>query len=127
MIFRTMLIDHFDGVLREEALQRLFRRRRTIFPQCSSESIPHGRESHFVGIRVLDDQPVEFLRVPTHNAKADWATIVLHVQAVVIESLGLQEALGDCGEFVEGIRVLLRIGRVTVAETRVIGRNHMEA
>ena len=117
----------FDGVVLQKGRQRPLRLRAAVLPQGASESVPGAGEADLIGVRVLNDQPVERFRVAHHNPEADRAAVVLNEEPVVIEAPVLQERLDDFGEPVEGVGEGCRIGHVAVAESRIVGRNHVEA
>src|ERR1700691_5762284 len=71
---------------------------------------------------VLHDQRFDSLRMLQRNAKADGATVVLHVKRVARESERLGEAVHDLSQMIEGVVECLRVRPVTVSEARIIGR-----
>src|SRR3954468_19136518 len=93
--------------------------------------LPVGRQAaevrtdpRLVRVAVLDDQRVDALWVTRRQAESDWRAEVEHVQPVVIQVEGVDEAVDDVGEPVECRRALERLG---VAEAGVVGRDEVEA
>src|SRR6185369_2568876 len=79
-------VDAFDGVALQKGGQRSLCLSAAILPQGTSESIPGGSKAYFICVRVLNDQPVERLRVAHHNPEADRTTVVLNEEPVMIEA-----------------------------------------
>jgi hypothetical protein len=51
----AMEVDAFDRVVPKERSQRLFRFRRSVFPQRPAEAVPGWGEPDLISIGILDD------------------------------------------------------------------------
>ncbi len=92
-----------------------------ISPECPAR-LPICSQALVVGDGVLHDQRFDSLRVCQRHAKADRATVVLHVQGVARESERFGEMVHGLSEMVEGVCEFLRVRPVTVSETGIIRR-----
>jgi hypothetical protein len=117
-------VDLLDTLELEERQERRLRLGAAIDPERVADPVPGGGEALLVGVRVLDHLPLEPVRVPTDDTVADRSAVVLHVEAERMEARVLEHALHDLGEAVEG--VLEVVGHVGVAETRVVGGEHVK-
>jgi len=52
--------------------------------ECATKTVPSTGEAHFVGIAVLNNQPVKPIRMACHDPEADRAAVVLDVQPKVV-------------------------------------------
>ena len=84
-------------------------------------------ETGIVCHRILDDESFDSVRVSQDHAKADGATVILHVEGEVGETERFCEVIHDFREVSEGVREFLRVRPVAVTEARVIGRDKMIA
>src|SRR3954452_9235065 len=78
--------------------------------------LPVGRQGgevrtypYLVRVAVLDDQRVDALGVPRRQAQSDGRAEVEQVQPVVVQAEGVDEAVDDVGEPLEGRRSLERL------------------
>ena len=71
--------------------------------------------------RVLNDDRLHPLRVGQCHAEANRTAVVLHVKGVTRKSKDLGQAIDDGRKMIEGVRKLLGIRPIAVAEARVIG------
>src|SRR4029079_11499828 len=85
------------------------------------QAIPRRRKPDFVRIRVLDDQPLERVRLTGDDAEADRSTGVLNVQPVAMKSLQLEKALDDLRDAVERVRERRRVRDVAEPEAGIVG------
>ena len=69
---------------------------------------------------ILNDQRLNALRVSKSQAKANWPTIVLHVEVVMRQAERLGKMLHYGRNVVEGVHELCRIRPIAMAETRII-------
>ena len=88
--------------------------------------VPQRAEPVLVRDRVLHDHRPHPGRVRGRQPKSDRATVVLHEQGVPAEAELLGEAPDDRGQVIEGVGEAGRVGRVAVAETRVVRRDEVE-
>src|SRR5579859_2523334 len=84
------------------------------FPICSQAAV--------VGDGVLHDQRFDSLRMLQCHAKADGATVVLHVKGIARESERLGEMVHGLSQMVEGVCESPRVRPVTVSEPGIIRR-----
>ena len=91
-----------------------------------AETRPRFGEADFIGVGVLDNQPLQTFGFLREKAEADGAAIVLHIHAEVVKSNLVQKMSDDFGEFVKAVSKRAWVGRIAVAETWVIGRDDME-
>ena len=121
-----MEIDALDGVQLQEGHERLFRLGCAVLPQRIAEAVPGRGEAHFIGVGVLDDQPLQPVRVAREDPKAHRPTVVLHEETEAGEVPLLQEGLHHFGDLVEGVGILRRIRHVAVAEAGIVHRDDVE-
>jgi hypothetical protein len=76
--------------------------------------------------RVLHDHRPYPGRVRGRQPESDRAAVVLHEQGVPAQAEPVGEPPDDLGQVVEGVGEAGRVGRVAVAETRVIRRDEVE-
>ena len=84
-------------------------------------------ETCVVRDRVLNDESFDAVRVGQDHAKADGATVILHVERVAREPERFGEVIHDLGDVIEGVREFLRVRPVAVTEAWVIGRDQVIA
>ena len=84
-------------------------------------------ETGVVCDRVLDDESIDSVRVGQDHAKADGATVILHVEGEVGETERFGEVIHDFRDVIEGVREFFRVRPVAVTEARVIGRDQVIA
>ena len=70
--------------------------------------------------RILDDESLHPLGMCQCHAKANRATVVLHVERVARQTQRLGEIVHDRGDVVKGVGELLRVGPVTVSEAGIV-------
>src|SRR5579871_2785640 len=123
----SVQVNGLDCVVFEKCRQGLFGFRCAVFPEGVAKAVPSRCEPNFVGVRVLNDEPLERFRMTTDDAKANRPAIVLDEEAVAIETLQLQECFNDFGDFIKRVGERGRIWQAAVPETRIVGRENMEA
>jgi hypothetical protein len=103
-------IDALDGVEFQESHEWLFRLGRAVLPQRITEAFPGRSEAHLIGVGVLDDQPLEPIRVAREDAEAHRSAVVLHEETKASEILLLQEGLHYFGGVGSGMSLLPKPG-----------------
>jgi hypothetical protein len=88
--------------------------------------VPQRAEAVLVRDRVLHDHRPDPGRVRGRQPESDRAAVVLHEQGVAAEAELVGEAPDDLGQVVEGVGEAGRVGRVAVAETRVVRGDEVE-
>jgi hypothetical protein len=88
--------------------------------------VPQRAEAVLVRDRVLHDQRPHPGRVRGRQPESNRAAVVLHEQGVPSEAEQVGEAPDDLGQVIEGVGEAGRVGRVAIAETRVIRRDEVE-
>jgi len=73
----TQIDNILDCFERVECGERLFAVRVSVDPKCFAEAVPGGGEADFVGVAILDDQPVKRLGIAPDDSKADVTALVL--------------------------------------------------
>src|SRR5579871_5924703 len=99
---------------------------RAIGPEGASR-FPLLAETGVVGYRILDDESFDSLRVGQDHAKADGATVILHVEVEAGETERFGEVIHYFRDVIEGVRELFRVRPVAVTEAWVIGRDKVIA
>ena len=84
-------------------------------------------ETGVVCYGVLNDESFDSVRVSQDHAKADGATVILHVEGEVGQTERFGEVIHDFGNVIEGVRESFRVRPVAVTEARVIGRDKVIA
>jgi hypothetical protein len=87
---------------------------------CSS-----WRQPFVVCDRVLDDQRLDPVRMRQCHPKADGASVVLHVQGVVLKTERLRKVSDDVREVVKRVRKRLRVRPLAVTKPRIIRRDQV--
>ena len=77
--------------------------------------------------RILDDESFDSVRVGQDHAKADGATVILHVESEVGETERFGEAIHYFRDVIESVREFVRVRPVAVTEAWVIGRDKVIA
>ena len=98
----------------------------TIGPK-GAPRFPVLAETGVVCYRVLDDESFDPVRVSQDHAKADGATVILHVEGEAGETERFGEVIHDFRDVIEGVRELFRVRPVAVSEAWVIGRDKVIA
>jgi hypothetical protein len=123
----TVQIDGLHGVIGQQTGDGFFVFRRPIVPKRIAQSAPGRCKPHLICICVLNDQPPEHLRIFRYDSKTDRPTVVLYEEAEVVKAFLAKKLLGYLGKVVEGVREIVWVRRIAIAETRVVRRNHMES
>ena len=124
----TGRVDGLHGLGLQERLERGLGLGAAVDPECVADAVPGLGEAFLVGVGVLDDLPLQPVRVPGDEAVADRSAVVLHVDAHRAGEADLvQEPVDDLGEVVERVVPGRRVGHVGVAEARVVRRQDVEA
>ena len=98
-----VLVDELHAVELEERQQRRLGLGAAVDPERVADAVPGGGEALLVGVGVLDDLPLQPVRVPADDAVADRAAVVLHVEPERVEADLDEQALDDLGEPVERV------------------------
>ena len=124
-----------EGTAADVALAGRFRReevlaqRRLVGEPVGPEraaGVPERAEPVLVRDRVLHDHRPHPGRVRGRQPESNRAAVVLHEQGVPAETEQVSEASDDLGQVIEGVGEAGRVGRITVAEARVIRRDEVE-
>ena len=126
-LFRPVYIHSLHRVVCQQACDAFFVGRRTLEPQCVAQAATGCRKAHFIGIRVLNDEPFKQSWRLVYDTEADRTAVVLNIEPEAIKAFPSQEFFGQFGEVIEGIRKLSGVGRIAVAETRIVGRDDVKA
>src|SRR5450755_2855688 len=86
----------------------------------SAAEVPVFPETTLMRHSILNDERLNALRVSKSQAKANWPTIVLHVEAVMCQAQRFGHMLRHGRKVVEGVRECGRIRPIAMAETRII-------
>src|ERR1700730_5098917 len=86
----------------------------------SAAEVPVFPETALMRHSILNDERLNALRVSKSQAKANWPTIVLHVEAVMCQAQRFGHMLHHGRDVVEGVRELGMIRPIAMAETRII-------
>src|SRR5260370_6581357 len=86
----------------------------------SAAEVPVFPETALMRHSILNDERLNALRVSKSQAKANWPTIVLHVEAVMCQAERPGHMLHHGRNVVEGVRELGMIRPIAMAETRII-------
>src|ERR1700733_12690910 len=118
-------VNRFDAFSLQERQQSLLGVLVAVLPQLARRLPTLRPESFFVRVAVLDAHPFQPVWMPTNDAVADRAAIVLEEQTERGEIDGNQPVFDYLGEVVEV--VLVTRWRLCAPETRVVRRNYMKA
>jgi hypothetical protein len=66
---------------------------------------PLGAEAFPIRIGILDDKPLQLLRMRRHDAKADRPAIVMKVEAVFVDLKLFEKIVGCLGQIVKGVHI----------------------
>ena len=124
---RPVQVDRSDGVPLEKRTQWLLGLGGSTDPERTSKAIPRRREANLVRVRVLNDEPLQGVRIAADDPEPDRTSVILHVEPVSVESLQREKLLDDLGDSVERVGVRRRVGNVTVPEAGIVGRDHVKA
>src|SRR5271163_3874538 len=95
-----MQIDRLYGIEFQQPGDRGLILRSAVVPKRIAQVSPSSRESDLVSIRVLDDEPLQRLRLFSHNPETNRTAVVLHVQAESVKALLLQKMLNNLRQLV---------------------------
>src|SRR5215471_17477596 len=123
----AMEIYSLDRVKLKQAGHTLFALWSAFFPEYVAQPCPCFREADFVGVGVLNDEPLQHIRIACHDSEAYRASVILHEETITIESLLLQESRRDFSEPVERVGKIRRIRHVAVAESGIIWCDDVKA
>ena len=115
-----MEINAPDRVVREEGRQRLLRLCRLILPERPSKSVPRRGKPLLVGVRILDDQPIENFGMAPNDSKAHRPTVILHKEPIMIETPRCQKLLHRFRDTIERVVIGRRIRAITVTEALIV-------
>src|SRR5713226_9080831 len=121
-----MQVHRLDSVQLQQARDTCFCLRSPVQPKCAPQARPGRCEANLVGIRVLDDEPIQSLRMAIHNTEPDGPAVILNKQTIVIKTLQLQEMFNDFGDHFEGVGVCSWIWHVAISKTRIVWSDDME-
>src|SRR5262252_2496242 len=105
-----MKIHSFDGVKLKKTCNVMFRLSGAMLPKCISQTTPGIGKANFIGVGVLNNQPLQSLRVTADDSEADRAAVVLYEQAVTIKPFCFHKILCNFRKPVERVREFGRIG-----------------
>src|SRR5262245_34398224 len=90
------------------------------FPERVAQPSPRFREADFVGVAVLNDQPLQRLRIVCDDSEAYRSSVILHEKTITLESFLFQEIPRDFSEPIERVCKVPRIRHVAVTEPGII-------
>ena len=89
--------------------------------------LPERPQTVLVSDRVLDHQRIQPIGMRHRQTEPDGPAVVLHKEAVQIETHELREAFDDSSQVVEGVGERRWVWRCPVAESWIVGSHQMEA
>src|SRR5262245_2130162 len=119
-------VDRLDGVGLQEGADRLLVLRAAVLPVGAAQSFPGSSEANLEGVGILDNEPLQPIRMAIEDAESDGSAIVLHVETEFREADLLEEFLSYLCRPVKGVWEILRIRHVRVTEARIVGGHDME-
>ena len=75
-----MGINKLDRIGLQERFERLLCLTRSALPVGTAQAIPDRRETNFIGVGVLNDQPFKPIWPTSHDAEAYRTAVVLNVE-----------------------------------------------
>ncbi len=81
----------------------------------------------YIRVPVLDHDAFDRVLVSGGNSIADWCSIILHVDAELLQAEDTEEQFLYMGsEIVEGVIELTCVRRIAIAKAHIIGSNHVK-